>query len=52
MSATIGFDDSIFGEYIDSLVKNEVGNWELVVNQRQSKSLSGVPERHMVDFVM
>ena len=47
------FDDSIFGEYCGSLVKNAVGSWEPAVkNQCQSKPLSGVPEKSMVEFVM
>ena len=47
------FDDSIFGEYIGSLVKNAVGNWEPAVKTNVSqKSLSSVPEKSMVEFVM
>ena len=47
------FDDSIFGKYIGSLVKNEAGSWEPAVkNQCQSKPLSGVPGKSMVGFVM
>ena len=47
------FDDSIFGEYIGSLVKKrsrQLGT--CCENQCQSKSLSGVLEKSMVEFVM
>ena len=47
------FDDSIFGEYIGSLVKKcsrQLGT--CCENQYQSKPLSGVPEKSMVEFVM
>ena len=32
------FDDSIFGEYIGSLVKNAVGNWENAVKTNASQN--------------
>ena len=32
------FDDSIFEEYIGSLVKNAVGNWELAVKTNVSQN--------------
>ena len=32
------FDDSIFGEYIGSLVQNAVGNWELAVKTNVSQN--------------
>ena len=32
------FDDSIFGEYICSLVKNAVGNWEPAVKTNVSQN--------------
>ena len=32
------FDDSFFGEYIGSLVKNAVGNWELAVETNVSQN--------------
>ena len=32
------FDDSIFGEYIGSLVKNAVGNWEPAVKTNVSQN--------------
>ena len=47
------FDDSIFGEYIGSLVKKrsrQVGT--RCENQCHSKPLSGVPGKSMVEFVM
>ena len=47
------FDDSIFGEYIGSIVKKrsrQLGT--CCENQCQSKPLSGVPEKSMVEFVM
>ena len=52
--ATIDFRRlKILGEYIGSLVKNAVGNWETCCeNQCQSKPLSGVRKTSMVGFVM
>ena len=47
------FDDSIFREYIGSLVKNAAGIWEPAVKtQCQSKPLSGVRKKSMAGFVM
>ena len=46
-------DDSIFGEYIGSLVKKRGGQLGTCCeNQCQSKPLSSVPEKSMVGFVM
>ena len=45
--------DSIFGEYIGSLVKNAAGVLGTCCeNQCQSKPLSGVRKKSMVGFVM
>ena len=38
MSATSVFDDSIFGEYIGSLVKNAAGVWEPAVKTNVSQN--------------
>ena len=47
------FDDSIFGEYIGSLVKKRDRQLGICCeNHCQSKPLSGVPEKSMVEFVM
>ena len=47
------FDDSIFGEYIGSLVKNAVGNWEPAVKTNVSQNRCRVfQQKSMVEFVM